>query len=284
MSTYRSLLPVRGPRSTRAEILARALDVQRLVDELKKAQQRNWTILANCIERCHAASVHRAGWRSSSEAMSGTVGRYRCKTIACPGCGAGMWRKAVRKTLDRFHDVDAEDLTVATIAGPQATDMDAVRVEVRRMRRSLRDLRDAQAERRPWWRDVRIAGLADLMPAGDHGAFLVQPVARLLVHHPRVPRSSVERVMRDWFAGSGRDVDVGRYREDAFWGLPPGVGLPMAWRAAVVAALFEWHRGTEPFRVAVGAQRQSAQSYAAGREDGRMHRADHTQPMPVILW
>ena len=193
-----------------------------------------------------------------------------------------MWRKAVSKTLHRFRDVDVADLSLVTITGSHAKDMEAMRVEVRRMRRSLRDLRDAQAERRPWWRDVRIAGLADLMPAGDHGAFLVQPVARLLVHHPRVPRSSVERVMRDWFAGSGRDVDVGRYREDAFWGLPPGVGLPMPWRAAVVATLFVWHRGMEPLRVAVGAQ-----GSGIGRVVGDVSRGQGTapirEPMPIAF-
>lgn len=166
-----------------------------------------------------------------------------------------MWRKAIRTTLDRFHDANAHDLSIVTVTGSFVTDMDAVRVGVRKLRRSLRDLRDAQAAKRASWRDVRIAGLVDLKPTGDHGAFLVEPVVRLLVHHPGVPRRVVEWATRNWFSGSGRDVGVEAWLGDACWGSVPGAAPPITWRASVVATLFEWHRGLEPLRIAVGPQR-----------------------------
>lgn len=275
---------VQRHRSTRAEILARDVEVQNLVLELRRSERRNWDILAECIERCHAASFARTAWRSSSEVSSGATGRYRCKTLACPSCGAGIWRKAINKTLCGFHDTDANDLSIVTVAGSCVTDMEAVRVEVRRMRRSLRDLRDAQAEKRALWREIRIAGLVNLMPVPGHGAFLVQPVARLLVHHRHVPRSSVERVMRDRVVGSGRDVDVRPYREVEFVSSPPGVGLPVASRAVVVAVLFEWGRGTEPFRIAVGPQgRSRSGAYPMARPVLDERAAVLREPMPIVF-
>jgi hypothetical protein len=265
-------------RSTRAEILARDVDVQRLVDELKKAQQRNWTILADCIERCRASSMERATWRASTEAVSGTTGRYRCKTLACSACGTGMWRRAIRTIFERFHDADFEHLSVVTITGSSAPDMEAVRTSVRKLRRTLRDLRDAQAEKRASWREVQFAGLVDVIPARDDGPLLVQPVVRLLVHHPHVPWSGVERAMRDWFAGSGSEVEVSRYGPGAFVGSPPGTGLPMPWRAAVVGRLFEWHRGTEPLRVAVGPQGCDRLGH-----DRKAQVQRYVAPMPVLI-
>lgn len=195
-----------------------------------------------------------------------------------------MWRRATRTALCRFHDAAVHDLSLVTIAGSYATDMEAVRIEVRRIRRSLRDLRDATAEKRSSWRGVRIAGVVELLPCGNHGPLLVRSVAGLLVHHPRVARRRIERVMQEWFSGSGRDVDVGPYRADAFVGSSPGTGLPLPWRAAVGAALFEWGRGLEPLRVAIGPQccfcpraNPAAQWVAHGRATA------FREPMPVVF-
>jgi hypothetical protein len=269
-------------RSTRAEIFERDVDAQSLVDVLRAAGRRNWTILADCIERCRGASIACAGWRSSPEAAFASTGRYRCKTIACPACGVGMWRTAVKKALDRFHGVNVEDLSLVTIAGPDVIDMETVRTSVRKLRRSLRDLRDAEAEKRSTWRGVRIAGLVDLIPGKGVESLAVQPVARLLVHHPGVPRSGVERVVQEWSVGSGRDVGVQPYREDAFVGSPPGIGLQMALRAAVVGTLFEWGRGMEPLRIAVGSQRSGLIGQSEVGRKGQEATA-FREPMPMAF-
>lgn len=88
--------------------------------------------------------------------------------------------------------------------------------------------------------------------------------------------------MQDRFAGSGRDVDVGPHRKDAFWGCPSGTGLPLACRAAVVGTLFEWGRGVEPLRVAVGPQRSGLLGQPRVSQKGQWA-TPFREPMPVTF-
>jgi hypothetical protein len=65
-------------------------------------------------------------------------------------------------------------------------------------------------------------------------------------------------------------------------GSPPGAGLLMPWRASIVGKLFEWGRGMEPLRVAVGPQRLGTPFIASAREGGSTKRR-WFEPMPVVF-
>lgn len=313
-------------RATRRQLLARDEEVAGLAEELRRDGRPEWTELATRIEKCHAASIRRARWRSDAGSMLGADYQYRCKTLACPGCRRSVVRNAQKQSFHHFHGIDGDDASLVTIVLARCGDMAAVREVTRRGRRRLRDLRDELAGRSPAWSATEFSGYVELdavpadcpsllserqqmlqdLPAEswpEAGGVLLIPHAHVVCHHPGVSRANLERVLMDAYPGARR-VDVASFHEDLpaedsaanitgyalkfrFSGLSI-IGeepWPMRWRALVLGALFEWRRGLEPLRVAIGRQAASAsglhvESHHLAAEQRRV--TEH-EPMPFVI-
>jgi len=172
--------------------------------------------MADRLDRCMIARRDR---------HNGDGWPYTCRSAACTWCRGSLvrgWWRGMRQWPTE---------TVSSLAILQVHPSPSLGDAVRRLRRSLRDVRDRMARHSERWRDVCLAGLV-----GGDG------VALVLVSHAGLDRGEVlDALCRRW-----PDVEVkGLEQEEPTVAMSPGDA----------ADLGETHRGIEPLRVVIMPQR-----------------------------
>jgi hypothetical protein len=208
---------------------------QEVIDALYEIGERD---LAVRLDNCMTARRERHygdGWP------------YSCRSPACFWCRRAMirgWWAGMRYWSEAATTLSLAIIPLQSPSGLQDT--------VRRLRRSLRDVRDRSARRRRAWRTVSFAG----MIGGDHKA-------RMLISHEGVERREVQDVLcRRW----PEVVLKAPEHEEPIWEMTPNDAVDLGTR----------RRAVETLRILVMPQRVRRVTVAVAplRE---------IEPMPVII-
>lgn len=170
-------VPRRAARRTRAEITTAADQQAAVVEALRGVKCND---VATRLQRCMTARLARRG-----DVTAARTWGFRCGKAGCSWCSRQWCHRAWRTCLRWGRGLGQRSLVMVPLPHQPGSLQNAVK----KLRRSLRDVRDHEAEANRRWLAVGMGGVV----VGD--------AAWLVVIHPRVDRQGIERVLRRrWFA------------------------------------------------------------------------------------
>lgn len=209
--------------------------LDRLIAELCALGDDTSLDLASRLNRCQTERRARAAHLTQTGRYP-AVWPYRCHSSACWSCRRAILRTWRERASLRFAEADNEDTALITLSLARLGDLCDLPAVVNKLRRDLRNMRDAMAGRSAAWGSVMMMGFVELdavdpeevvllgggrraaipsLPAigGQPDETLWIPHAHLCVHHPHIDRRCIRQAFEEQWKGTCR-VDLRAFHAD----------------------------------------------------------------------
>ena len=217
---------MRSSRTNRAAFSEREAQHTELVAELSTLGDDVSVDLAERLLHCQMERRARA--KAFAETKRPVMGwPYRCKSIACWACRRAIMAKWRSRAEGLFANADSEDCSYITILLARIGELSALPDVIKKLRRDVRNVRDAMARKSPSWNALSVMGHIELdalaetdvpllgsrrravvprLPAvgGRPDTMFWLPHAHLSVHHPHVGREYLRHALTDQWADDNR--------------------------------------------------------------------------------